>query len=79
MALQGARDRYETTYQNHVVTAWLTGLLGGMADPKTYPKLETLIGKEKKTERTADPAEASNNARLWGMALRAANKKAAKG
>lgn len=50
-----------------------------MADPKTYPKLETLIGKEKKTERMADPAEASNNARLWGMALRAANKKVGKG
>jgi len=77
VALQGARARREGEYRNHVIGAWMTGLLAGMADPKTYPELNTLLEPEDKPEPApADPAEASSNARAWGAWLQAVNKRA---
>lgn len=58
------------------MNAWLGGLLSGNVDPKTYPKIETLLGEERVEPEANDPAEASNNARMWGVWLQSQNKRA---
>lgn len=56
-----------------MLTAWLGGLLGGSADPKTYPPLSDLIGEEPEPESEPDapPDEeaAHVGAKLWIMFL----------
>lgn len=59
--------------RNLLTGAWLNGLLS-QADPKQYPKLETLLEGEQKPERP-DPKQAASNARAWAAWLTAANKK----
>jgi len=56
-----------------VLNAWLGGLLGGNADPKTYPKLDDLLEPKAETSETDDPR---SNARMWGVWLRAENSRA---
>ena len=75
LALKGAKDRLEGDFRNFIINAWLGGLLS-QADPKNYPKLESMIQGDRKKEVPADPAEASHNARLWGQWLQRENKKA---
>lgn len=75
MALRGALERYEGIYRYHVTAAWMTGLLS-QADPKNYPKLETLIGEQKKAAPVAeDPKQTVHNARMWAVWLNQVNKK----
>ncbi len=53
-----------------MAAAWLNGLLS-QADPRSYPTLDSILGSDKpKPKIESDPAEAANNARLWGMWLR---------
>ena len=57
--------------------AWLGGLLGGMADPKTYPKFEDVIGggesesESGQADEADDTGDANGNAgaKLWIMFL----------
>jgi hypothetical protein len=58
-----------------VIGAWLGGQLGGMADPRTYPSLESLLGEDK-PKKKPEPGEASANAKAWGVWLQVQNKKA---
>lgn len=77
LALRGARKRREAERDNHILTAWLSGLLSRLP-PKDYPKLDTLLGRPRSAKRrnAIDPAEASANARAWGAWLRAVNRQA---
>lgn len=54
-----------------ITSAWLTGRLGGMADPETYPALEQLLGNEEQQEepKQENPEARHAGARLWLMFL----------
>lgn len=50
--------------------AWLGGLLGGMADPKTYPALSAILDDAPEPEpEEVDPETAHVGAKLWVMWL----------
>jgi len=45
-------------------------------DPNHYPTLDSLTGDKQAVEQPADdPAEASRNARMWGLCLDQMNKR----
>jgi len=71
--LYGARERGEAEQRNHIVGAWLCGLLS-QVDPRGYPKLESMLAESTPAQPPATPAESSHNARLWGMWLKQQNK-----
>ena len=70
-------NRAEVEERRTAFGAWLGGLLGGMADPKTYPKFDDLIGPssdaelgpEPETTSEPDPEAETVGAKLWIMYL----------
>ncbi|MED5546129.1 MAG: hypothetical protein VYD90_12840 [Pseudomonadota bacterium] len=76
--LRGARAREKAAFRNLATSAWLTGLLS-QSDPRSYPTLESLIGDDAKASepQRTDPAEAKQNLRMWGVWLKAVNRKSA--
>ena len=76
LAIWGARHRQDTDFRNIVTSAWLGGMLS-QCPPAQYPTLEKLLGGEAAPvePQKTDPAEASANARAWGVWLRAGQKK----
>ncbi|WP_338445956.1 hypothetical protein V5F89_12475 [Pelagerythrobacter marensis] len=66
-----------------ITNAWLAGKLGQSdPSPDKYPKLEDLLRNEKaEAAAAAAPTalESQQNARAWGAALRAINRRAPKG
>ncbi|MDE8651871.1 hypothetical protein [Novosphingobium album (ex Liu et al. 2023)] len=78
LALRGAKVRAEGEFRNTMANAWLGGLLGQI-DPRSYPKLEALIGDGQRSQsapRPADPEEAHQNLRAWGAWLKVVNRQA---
>lgn len=54
----------------HILTGvWLNGRLSGMADPKTYPSLQELLGDEREEEVDPEPGTEHAGAKLWIMYL----------
>lgn len=70
----GANDRVEADRKHAILGAWLSGRLGGMADPKSYPELSSLLGEEEQQADASesddeDPEAAHVGAKLWIMFL----------
>lgn len=66
----GASDRADVERKRTMMGAWLGGLLGGMADPKTYPALSTILDDEPEPEPEELDSEAAHvGAKLWVMWL----------
>ena len=70
----GANDRVEVARKHTILGAWLSGRLGGMADPKSYPELSALLGEDEVQADEApsedeDPDAAHVGAKLWIMFL----------
>jgi len=56
--------------RNTITLAWLNGRLSGMADPETYPTLESMLGEEKpEPEAEPEPGAEHVGAQLWIMFL----------
>jgi hypothetical protein len=69
-------ERSEADERRTAFGAWLGGLLGGMSDPKTYPKFEELIPPPDEAAETApepdgkpEPEAEAVGAKLWIMYL----------
>lgn len=78
LALRGAKARGEAQFRNFMTNAWMGGLLS-QVDPKSYPKLETLIGDDRRRQSAptpVDPDEAKQNLRAWGTWLKVINRQA---
>lgn len=54
----------------HILTGvWLNGRLSGMADPKTYPTLNEILGDEAEPDAEPEPGSEHAGAKLWLMYL----------
>ncbi|MBH9537528.1 hypothetical protein [Novosphingopyxis sp. YJ-S2-01] len=70
LSLAGAAEQQELANKRMITGAWLAGRLGGMADPKTYPTLESLLGDMPEPEpEELEPEERHVGAKLWVMLL----------
>lgn len=70
----GANDRVEIDRKHAILGAWLSGRLGGMADPKTYPELSSLLGEDDSDDASPEAEIAETEAthagaKLWIMFL----------
>ena len=70
MALQGAKERAQSEVRNVITGSWLNGRLV-MADQKTYPSLEEMLGEEPEPEGDYEPEPGAEHigAKLWIMYL----------
>lgn len=82
MALQGANERRKLDQQQLITCGWLIGKLTGLAmSTAEYPKLSALLGEDE-PQPSASPevqaADASANARAWGVWLQVVNRQSEK-